>query len=360
MVMRRTCLIGLVGTLLFCHGLQAQVILLVTDTFNNNVLRFTGLAAGSSPTVFQNGLAGGVNMTLPAGLAQDAAGNVYVSAVQNTNLPNGQILRFNGTTGTYIDRFVSPGTFGNPNNITFGPGGDLFVADPTGNGSTGNVVRRYAAATGAPVGTNGIFVSQGSGGLALPYDVTWNSNQSFFFATSFNSDAILRYNPDGSFNSSFASGANVSSPTGMIFGPDGNLYVSMTSGTNANRVNRFNGTTGAFIDSFVAAGSGGLDGPSGLAFGPDGNLYVASQNTGSILRYNGTTGAFVDTYATDLSFPQELLFLSSAVPEPTTWALMVVSFAGMGAYYGFRKKPVKQQPTEEAVPSEPTLVEAAH
>lgn len=348
MVMRRTCLFALVGTLLFCHHLQAQVVLLVTDNLNNNVLRYTGLAAGSSPTTFQNGIPGGINMTLPTGLAQDAAGNVYVSAIQNFNLPNGQILRFNGTTGTYIDRFVSPGTFGNPNNITFGPGGDLFVADPTGNGSTGDVVRRYAAATGAPVGTDGVFVSQGSGGLSLPYDVQWNSNQSFFFVSSLISNEVLRYNPNGSFNSSFVSGANISNPTGITFGPDGNLYVSMSSGTNANRVNRFNGTSGAFIDTFVTVGAGGLDGPGGLAFGPDGNLYVTSQNTGDILRYNGTTGAFVDVYASGIGLPQELLFLSSAVPEPTTWALMVVSFASMGAYYGFRKKPVKEpaQPME--------------
>ena len=47
----------------------------------------------------------------------------------------------------------------------------------------------------------------------------------------------------------------------MVFGPDGNLYVS--SG-DSDEVLRYDGTTGAFIDSF--ASGGGLDSPFGLAF----------------------------------------------------------------------------------------------
>ncbi len=39
---------------------------------------------------------------------------------------------------------------------------------------------------------------------------------------------------------------------------------------------RYDGSTGAFLDVFVPAGSGGLDGPLNATFGPDGNLYVGS------------------------------------------------------------------------------------
>ena len=68
----------------------------------------------------------------------------------------------------------------------------------------------------------------------------------------------------------------------------------VSSGTN--QVLRYDGQTGAFIDAFVPAGSGGLVFPEGLVFGPDGNLYVNSSGSSQVLRYNGQTGAFIDVF----------------------------------------------------------------
>ncbi|MEK6224581.1 MAG: hypothetical protein N2A97_06970 [Thermodesulfobacteriales bacterium] len=62
----------------------------------------------------------------------------------------------------------------------------------------------------------------------------------------------------------------------------------------SNEVLRYNGRTGAFIDAFVSAESGGLEKPAGLVFGPDGNLYVGSVVSNEVLRYDGMTGAFID------------------------------------------------------------------
>jgi outer membrane protein assembly factor BamB len=80
-----------------------------------------------------------------------------------------------------------------------------------------------------------------------------------------------------------------------IIGPDGDIYVS---GWNSGQVLRYDGTTGAFIEEFVASGSGGLAKASGLAFGPDSHLYVSSHSTSEVLRYDGTTGAFIDAFVT--------------------------------------------------------------
>src|SRR5262249_47088822 len=101
-------------------------------------------------------------------------------------------------------------------------------------------------------------------------------------------------------------------PGRLTFGPDGDLYVnSPWRGEGIRTVARFQGpsgsTPGAFIDTFVAAGSGGLQTPWGLLFGPDGNgdghqdLYVnsakynkglrAAGHTSVVLRYDGVTGA---------------------------------------------------------------------
>ena len=94
-----------------------------------------------------------------------------------------------------------------------------------------------------------------------------------------------------------------------LFGPDGTNITS--------RVLRYDAATGTAIDVF--ASGGGLRGPAGLAIGPDGNLYVCSTFDhegqpfeGSILRYNGTTGAFIDVFIAPgsggLTAPADLLF----------------------------------------------------
>ncbi len=99
------------------------------------------------------------------------------------------------------------------------------------------------------------------------------------------------------------------SPRRIIFGPDENLYVC---GAGSNCILRYEGSTGVFIDQFVAPGSGGLAQPIGLTFGPDGNLYVASANSNCVLRYDGVTGEFADVFVRPgsggLVRPSDLLF----------------------------------------------------
>jgi hypothetical protein len=47
--------------------------------------------------------------------------------------------------------------------------------------------------------------------------------------------------------------------------PNGNLFVSNPA---TDQVLEYNGTTGAFVTTFVGAGSGGLSGPTFLTFSP--------------------------------------------------------------------------------------------
>jgi len=117
-------------------------------------------------------------------------------------------------------------------------------------------------------------------------------------------DSVKRYSDSGTYLGDFAVNPDLAiNPNfrGVAFGPDRNLYVVHF---NSDKVLRFNGVTGAYIDTFVSSGSGELDRPMDMAFGPDGNMYVVSEYggnpddvKGAVLRYNGATGAFVDLFA---------------------------------------------------------------
>lgn len=98
----------------------------------------------------------------------------------------------------------------------------------------------------------------------------------------------------------------------VTFSPfDGHALCTSYGG---NSVLRYNGATGAYMDTFIAAGSGGLSGPTQLQFA-NGNLYVVALGAGrstfavvclinvyflflQVLEYNGQTGAFIKQFLT--------------------------------------------------------------
>ncbi len=85
-----------------------------------------------------------------------------------------------------------------------------------------------------------------------------------------------------------AGSGGLSNPMDLAFGPDGDLYV-VSAGSNA--ICRYDGATGAFVETFVPNEFGGLATPIGMSFGTDGNLYVSNLGTDSVLRYQGPLGS---------------------------------------------------------------------
>ena len=165
--------------------------------------------------------------------------------------------------------------------------------------------------------------------------------------------AVLRYDGRlGTFIDAFVpAGSGGLSDTEMLaFGPDGHLYVASGDG---NRVLRYDGTSGAPMGVFAAAGNG-LSNPHGMAFGPDGDLYVASFGTAKVLRYDGTSGAyrgdFVSSGAGGLVSPHDVQFGPDG-------HLYVSSF---GANRVFKYSGVDGSPLGDAVPPGNNLNAAAY
>lgn len=224
----------------------------------------------------------------PRGVVFGPDGHLYVADRLGGADPNaGRVVRFHGTTGAFLDEFVPAGGVGRPAGLVFGPDPDnpgqldLYVTAPVNHS-----VSRFDGATGA---YRGEFVTPGSGGLAYPAGLTFGPTGDLYvasYALGKGYQAVLRYQgaagaTPGAFIDAFVppGRGGLRTPFGLLFGPDGNgdgrqdLYVNSAEVNGAlgakdhsSVVLRYDGVTGAFLDTFVAAGSGRLDNPAFMTF----------------------------------------------------------------------------------------------
>jgi sugar lactone lactonase YvrE len=222
-------------------------------------------------------------------------GYLYVCS-ENTH----EVLRYNASSGAFVDAFVTAGSGGlaNPHGITFGPDAnsdgvpELYVS-----GRLSFNVVRYDGATGAPLGT---YVTSGSGELTYPQGITFDPSGTFLYVTFPGGDRVLKYNAQtGAYVGVGAIGNGMTNPRCVKFGPaDGLLYVS---DGEQHRILRFN-ASGTYVDDYVPAGAGGMSAPNRMSFGPDGDLYIGAAGS-RILRF-GTQNEAVFTVS--LSTPSTL------------------------------------------------------
>jgi DNA-binding beta-propeller fold protein YncE len=266
------------------------------------------LLASHDETALEGNTTFSVQLSNPTGGATIGTGTATVTRVDDDSTRQFTISNAAATEGSavgkFLDTFVSPnsGNLGSPGGFAFGPDGNLSVA-------SGWQVLRYNGPSGNFMN---LFVLPGPGIRNGPFDLIFTPGGNILVAYQ-NSNEVLQFNgTTGAYIGSFVSGYSLSFPRALAFGPDGNLYVNSETGTNTSEIDRFNGSTGAFMNTFVASGSGGMDDPQGMVFGSDGNLYVGEPATNSVLRFNGTTGAFMGNFvATDsggLATPRKLEF----------------------------------------------------
>jgi hypothetical protein len=240
----------------------------------------------------------------------------YLYAASGTN----GILRFDATTGapapgpgkagalfaTTVEQGLVEGVHG----FAIGPDGHLYLVS-----NLSNQVLKYDGLTGQFLGD---FIAPGSGGISQANALLFAADGHLYVASNGN-NAVLRYRgpletSPGAFIDTFVtpgSGGLVwTAGDGLKFGPDGNLYVSSR---DTNSVLRFSGATGAFQETVVMPGEGGLSRTGGLTFDLAGRLYLASQNTHEILRYGAESdAAFTVTLSSPSSLPVTVNYATAA------------------------------------------------
>jgi uncharacterized protein (TIGR03437 family) len=284
--------------------------LLIADS-GNNVIRMV-TPNGTITTVAGNGSAGsnGDNgpalqayLDYPQGVAADSAGNVYISDSGNDWIrivsPTGTISRFAGanTSGAFgggADPSIAlNATLRNPTGLVLDKAGNVYFiqagADQISRITTDGKIANFAG-TGSGSGASG------DGGLARFANISvqgiaFNPQGNLLIADGANNRVRIVNTTNNIINTLAGTGLASYNPQGFALQGDV-LYFSDTS---ANRVRKFNLTTGetgvvagdgeaTFAGDGGAAVSASLDAPIGLALDGSGNLYIADSGNERIRR----------------------------------------------------------------------------
>jgi DNA-binding beta-propeller fold protein YncE len=257
--------------------------LYVASAGSNSVIRYNGSTGQLIGTFIPTGSGG---LGDPFGLVFGPDGNLYVGS-RGTTAGTNSVYRYNGTTGAFIDSFVSAGSGGlnDPIGLTFGPDGNLYVSS---HGSS-SVVRYQgpsAPSPGSPLPSSGqtgaTFVATGSGGLLNPDELAFGPDGNLYVADG--NSSVLKYDATtGGFLSVFVPHreGGLDNTRGIAFDQDGRLYVA---DTDNNRIHRYD-RQGNYLDDPVA-GTQTVLGPVGIAFDAQGRLLIGARDTNSVVSYD--------------------------------------------------------------------------
>jgi sugar lactone lactonase YvrE len=272
----------------------------------SQILRFDGTTGASLGNVLVDYGGGSIG-----GYTFGPDRNIYV-----TDFNGLQINRFNGSTGAFMNTFATV-TLSSPYQPLFGPDGNLYLGQSTG------IITKYNGSTGQYLG---IFVSPPAGAFDFG-GMTFRGN-SLYVSYLGQSGSLYRYDAATGGNAQLVYGGFFSNgPRAPVFDNAGTMYVP---DWQTNKIFKFGETTLALTGTITTAF--GIV-PMSLAFDESGALLVLSDNfsQSQINRYNPATGAFIDTLVAPgtggMGRANSMLFI---VPEPSTYAMALAGVASVG------------------------------
>jgi PEP-CTERM motif len=148
---------------------------------------------------------------------------------------------------------------------------------------------------------------------------------------SFNGGSVSKVTPSG-IVSTFATGFNT--PVGLAFDHKGDLFVSDANAHSITEITP-DGVRSTLYSISAINGDlpdGNIFDPRGMAFDKNGDLFVSVFSDLVLFQFDEDGGFRRFAISTTADW---IAFGPSAVPEPSTWAVMLIGFCGLG--FAFRR-----------------------
>lgn len=277
--------------------------------------------AGTTTPPGDGGSATAAELWFPGGIAEDSAGDVFISdsghdVIREINHATGMISTYagNGIRGQSGDGgSATAAQLSDPQGIALDAAGDLFIAD-TGNGS----IREVNHVTGMITTVAGLVAfGEGDGGpataaqLISPAGIAVDSSGNLFIADTYN-DRIREVNAitgiistvAGNGTAGFAgdggqgTAAELNAPADIVLNSSGELFIADHSNNRIRELNLLTGIITTIAGNGVAGYSGDglaataaeLNQPQGLALDASGNLFIADSGNDRVREINASTG----------------------------------------------------------------------